>query len=213
MPTSSSLLRYDPAATPKRNITLDDYDSLPNSSYRDRIEEVVFRAMNSEHVEALLAPKGTIWPMDIFCAARDVINEDPDISENSLYFSAVSAVLCRALTALRSRSSVPLTPPSPSPSPPMDPSPAERRAMRQRIVAAVHGPPLVGTSSYLTPLRVQVLRHQHLKCAMIARQRSIGLVARAPGPYGNDSDSSEDDLEWDAVEIDDVEIVVVTRRG
>jgi hypothetical protein len=31
-----------------RNITLDDYDALPDAAYRDKIEDVVTRAIKSE---------------------------------------------------------------------------------------------------------------------------------------------------------------------
>ncbi|KAF7314493.1 hypothetical protein MKEN_00922300 [Mycena kentingensis (nom. inval.)] len=190
MPLSPSLLRYDPATTPKRNITLDDYDALPNSLYRDRIEDIVLRALSSEHVEKLLAPKGPIWPMDIFCAARDVLDADPDVSENSLYFTCVSTVLCRALNALRIPS-----PPAQKPLSPSDPSPAERRAMRQRIVANVHG----AHAHYLAPLRIQLLRHQHLQWTM--RMNRGGKISSLSGYTSSDSDESEEEV--------DVEIVYV----
>jgi hypothetical protein len=54
-------------------------------------------------VQALLAPRGNIWPMNIFSAACVVLDRDPDISARALYFSAVSAVLCNAIGSLVSQ--------------------------------------------------------------------------------------------------------------
>ncbi|KAJ7486092.1 hypothetical protein B0H11DRAFT_2016920 [Mycena galericulata] len=88
-----------------RSIALDDYDALPDPMYRDKIEDVVVRATNSEHVQALLAPRGPLWPIDIFNAARTALDRDPHVSPNALYFAAVSSILCRALAALVSETS------------------------------------------------------------------------------------------------------------
>ncbi|KAF7346588.1 hypothetical protein MSAN_01887000 [Mycena sanguinolenta] len=183
--TVSSSLSYTPTRTTGRNLTLQDYDALPDATYREKIEDVVVRATNSEHVQALLAPRGPLWPMDIFSAACAALDRDPDTSAQSLYFSAVSAVLCSAIGSLRSPSSTP-------PPPPMAPTQAERREMQKRVVASVHRCPA-------HPLRVQVLRHMHLKWTLAMN------AARSGSGYASDeteeSVSDEDELE-----------LVLTRR-
>ncbi|KAJ7245004.1 hypothetical protein B0H12DRAFT_1220826 [Mycena haematopus] len=166
MAVTSSLTYCTPSRTTGRNLTLQDYDALPDSAYRDKIEDVVVRATNSEHVQALLAPRGPLWPIDIFTAACDALDRDPNTSAQTLYFSAVSAVLCNAIGSLRS-------PPSPPPPPPpMIPTQAERREMQKRVVANVHRFPN-------RPLRVQVLRHMHLKwtLAMNASRSGSGYAS------------------------------------
>ncbi|KAJ7677439.1 hypothetical protein B0H17DRAFT_1182514 [Mycena rosella] len=159
--------------TNARNITLDDYDALPDATYRDKIEDVVERAIKSEHVQALLAPRGSIWPMDIFAAARVALDRDPEATPNGLYFTAVSTVICHALGALRS-------PTHPAPVPEL--SPEDRRALQKRVVSNVHRCPR-------HPLRVQVLRHMHLKWTL---SMSTG---RAGSGYASDESSEEDELE------------------
>ncbi|KAF7298836.1 hypothetical protein MIND_00831300 [Mycena indigotica] len=188
MSATLSSYRYDPATTPKRNVMLDDYDSLLRPAHRDLIEEVVFRAMTSE--QYLQMALYGLWIF--FCAARDVLDGDPDVSENNLYFSAVSTVLCRALAGLRSE---------PPPPPPSDPcSPQERRAMRQQVVANVHG---ARYPHYLDPLRIQVLRHQHLKwTAAMERNKLNQMASLGLGYNSDDSDDSEED---------DLQIVIVSR--
>ncbi|KAJ7816947.1 hypothetical protein B0H14DRAFT_2843750 [Mycena olivaceomarginata] len=74
--TVSSSLSYCSPTMNERSITLEDYDALPDST-----------------VQALLAPRGNIWPMNIFSAA----------CVRALYFSAVSAVLCNAIGSLVSQ--------------------------------------------------------------------------------------------------------------
>ncbi|KAJ6525228.1 hypothetical protein DFH09DRAFT_1416570 [Mycena vulgaris] len=159
--------------TTARNITLDDYDSLPDATYREKIEDVVARAIKSEHVVSLLAPRGSIWPMDIFAAARAALDRDPDATANGLYFSAVSSVLCRALGALRTPS---------APAQVYEASSEERRALQKRIVATVHRRPR-------HPLRVQVLRHMHLKWTISMNSGRTG------SGYASDESSDEDELE------------------
>ncbi|KAJ7134831.1 hypothetical protein C8R44DRAFT_870417 [Mycena epipterygia] len=157
-----------------RNITLDDYDSLPDASYRDKIENVVIRAINSGHVQALLAPRGPIYPMDIFASARATLDREPDLTQNALYFSAISSVLCRALGSLH--------PPSVSPPsiPDSGPTIEDRRALQKRVVASVHQYPR-------HPLRIQVLRHMHLKWTIAMNSRGSG------SGYGSDESSSDED--------------------
>ncbi|KAK7048556.1 hypothetical protein R3P38DRAFT_2870096 [Favolaschia claudopus] len=160
-----------------RNITLEDYDALPDSTYRDKIEDVVVRATNSEHVQSLLVPRGPLWPMDIFSAAHAALDRDPDMSAQALYFSAVSAVLCSAIGSLRAAR----TPAAPV----LDPIPSqtERREMQKRIVANMHRYPT-------HPLRVQVLRHMH-QMAMNAARSGSGYASDET----EESTSDEDELE------------------
>ncbi|KAF8171940.1 hypothetical protein K438DRAFT_185210 [Mycena galopus ATCC 62051] len=187
MTVSSSLSYCTPTRTTGRNLTLEDYDSLPNSTYRDKIEEVVVRATNSEHVQALLAPRGPLWPMDIFSAACTALDDSPDASAQTLYFSAVSTVLCGAIGSLRA-------PPSAPPPPPLTPTPADRREMQKRVVASVHRCPT-------HPLRVQVLRHMHLKWTLAMN------AARSGSGYASD------ETEESTSDEDELEMVLTPRRG
>ncbi|KAJ7021600.1 hypothetical protein C8F04DRAFT_1241220 [Mycena alexandri] len=175
---SSSMTHHGAVTTTGRNITLDDYDSLPDSTYRDKIEDVVVRATNSEHIQALLVPRGPFWPMDIFSAARTAIENDPEASQTAIYFTAVSSVLCRAIGSLRG------SPPAPAPAPLPCTSEAtaeERRAMQKRIVANLHRCP--GQA-----LRVQLLKHMHLKWTIAMRS------GRSGSGYASD-ETDEDELE------------------
>ncbi|KAJ6585220.1 hypothetical protein B0H19DRAFT_1368621 [Mycena capillaripes] len=185
MPTS---LEFRTGASTGRNITMDDYDSLPDPTYRDKIEDVVVRAMNSEHVRAILAPRGPLWSMDIFSAARTAIDREPDASPTELYFSAVSAVLCGAIGALRA----PSAPPPPVPD--LYPTATERRAMQKRIVASVHQHPH-------HPLRVQVLRHMHLKW----------MLAMNAGLSG--SGYASDETEEGSSDEDELELILTPRKA
>ncbi|KAF7364999.1 hypothetical protein MVEN_00370900 [Mycena venus] len=178
--TVSSSLSY---CSPRRNITLQDYDSLPDATHRDKIEDVVVRATNSEHVQALLAPRGPLWPMDIFNAARIALDRDPHATAQALYFSAVSAVLCSAIGSLRGPSSSPPPPPAPEPKPTH--TLAERRELHKRIVASVHRCPN-------HPLRVQVLRHMHLKWTIAMNAARVSGYASDETEEGT---SDEDELE------------------
>ncbi|CAK5284059.1 unnamed protein product [Mycena citricolor] len=176
----TSLLTSGSVPSAGRNITLEDYDSLPNPAYRDKIEEVYFGPWTrSSTVQALLAPHGPLWPMDIFLSALSVLEREPDLSANSLYFSAISSVLCRALTVIRAKSQ------APSPAPlPVELSSEERRAVRKRIVSTVHHCPS-------NPLRVQVLRNMHIKWTSAMMRRS--------GYSSDDSENTSDEDEGDII--------------